>query len=116
MILDAVFKEEGELVADFGNVYTHGEATIVDQEYNPQSANAQSGKAVAEAIASIGNKITKIGEFIEITDISPSEHNVDVKLSSDTTTDFSNVTLFTSGKNLFNLSNFSTDKNYVNVV
>ena len=50
MILDAVFKEEGELVADFGNVYTHGEATIVDQEYNPQSANAQSGKAVAEAI------------------------------------------------------------------
>lgn len=92
------------------------ESGAADQTYDPESTNAQSGKAVAEAIASIGNKITKIGEFIEITDISPSEHNVDVKLSSDTTTDFSNVTLFTSGKNLFNLSNFSTDKNYVNVV
>lgn len=35
---------------------------IVDQSYNPTSVNAQSGKAVAEAIASISNDFVLIGD------------------------------------------------------
>lgn len=33
---------------------------IIDQAYNPESENAQSGKAVAEAVATVGNKISYV--------------------------------------------------------
>lgn len=46
------------------------------------------------------------GEVIGITDISPIEHNLGVKLSSDTITDFSTTTLNVLGKNLINADKF----------
>lgn len=59
MILDATFQEVNEtLKANFGEVYKVGNPTgggIVDQTYNPESKNAQSGKAVAEAIKTVPN-------------------------------------------------------------
>ena len=39
----------------------NGQGIIVDQTYNPESANAQSGKAVAEAIKNINNDGTNAG-------------------------------------------------------
>ena len=41
------------------------------------------------------------GTAISITDVSPIEHDVQVKLTSDTVTDFSKVKLFKYGRNLF---------------
>lgn len=44
------------------------------------------------------------GNPISITDVSPVEHDLSVKLSSDTLTDFSSVKVTACGKNLFNPS------------
>ena len=57
MIFDAQFEEVNQtLNADFGVVSAiNTGGGIVDQIYNPESENAQSGKAVAEAIATIEN-------------------------------------------------------------
>ena len=56
MIIDADFQEMNHtLTAKFGVFVNDGQGgnVVVDQAYNPESSNAQSGKAVAEAIASI---------------------------------------------------------------
>ena len=73
----------------------------VDQTYSPNSENAQSGKAVAEAVAieqkhsdnTFANALkgTKRGTSILIDDVSPVEHNMTVKISSDTVTDLTAV-------------------------
>lgn len=47
-------------------------------------------------------KGTASGEVVSISDISPIEHNLRVKLSTDVITDFSTVKLDALGKNLFN--------------
>lgn len=46
-----------------------GITPVVDQTYNPESSNAQSGKAVAEAIASLGNGDV----FVTVADITVKE-------------------------------------------
>lgn len=85
---------------------------VVDQEFDKESANAQSGFAVAEATKPLNNifanalKGSKSGEVISVSDVSPIEHNLSVKLSSDTITDFSSVNVTRYGKNL-------CDKNYL---
>jgi hypothetical protein len=78
---------------------------VVDQTFNPTSENAQSGKAVAEAIKAVTLKGTKSGTIISANDVSPIEHNLGIKLSSDTITDFSNVNVTRLGKNLINIPN-----------
>ena len=57
---------------------------IIDQNYNADSENAQSGKAVAESINLTQTSETKeaSGESIHITDISPIEHTMIVKARS----------------------------------
>ena len=62
----------------------------VDQTYNPDSENAQSGKAVAEAVATEQNrsdntfanalKGSKSGSAILIDDVSPITHEIGVKI------------------------------------
>lgn len=47
-------------------------------------------------------KGNKSGEVIAMTDVSPIEHNLKIKASSDAVTDLSAVTLSAYGKNLFN--------------
>ena len=77
----------------------------IDQTYNPESENPQSGKAIASAIANVSNayKATKENNIIIVDDASPLEHNLTVNLKSDVITDFSSVKLFRYGKNLHNL-------------
>ncbi len=64
----------------------------IDQTYNPASENAQSGKAVAEAIDekiyytknTFANvlKGSKSGESITVDDVSPIEHSLDISVKS----------------------------------
>lgn len=49
-------------------------------------------------------KGTVSGEAVSMKDVSPLEHNIGVKLKSDTITDFSSVTLKKCGKNLLDLT------------
>ena len=82
----------------------------VDQTYTPESENAQSGKAVAEAVAieqkrsdnTFANalKSSKSGSAILIDDVSPVTHEMSVKISSDTVTDLTAVKVTRCGKNL----------------
>lgn len=89
MILEAVFKEEEAVKADFGvvNVVNKVDASFV--------ANALKG--------------TASGTVVAIKDVSPLEHPIGVKLSSDTITNFSSVTLKKYGKNLLDISKAITE-------
>ena len=80
MILEAVFKEEAEMKADFGSGFPIG------------------GKADYSIVAN-ALKCTVSGEAVSITDVSPLEHNIGVKLSSDTIKDFTSVILIQYGEN-----------------
>ena len=94
-----------------GNITIEGGSDVeVDQIYSPTSENAQSGKAVAEAVATeqkradntFANALkgSKSGSAILIDDISPVEHTMTVKVSSDTVTDLTAVKVRKCGKNL----------------
>ena len=92
----------------------------IDQTYTPTSPNAQSGIATAEAIKSSKTyanntfapaiKNTVSGSVLAVHDVSPVEHALNIKLSSDTLTDFSNVGVSRLGKNLFNTSQELTEE------
>ena len=70
------------------------------KQTNPKRADFVKNKhIVASAI-----KGNAIGEAIRLEDVSPFEHELSVKLSSDTVTDFSSVTVTKYGKNLLNRS------------
>ena len=81
---------------------------------NPKSDWAQNDERKADYIKnkpdldvfSNALKGTASGEVVSITDVSPIEHNVAVKLSSDAITDFSTVNVNAYGKNLINADNF----------
>ena len=69
MIIDAEFKETNHtLKGKFGTAYVVGGGAsggIVDQTYNPTSENAQSGKAVAQAISNaIGGVNSVLGLIV----------------------------------------------------
>lgn len=93
-----------------GTTATPVPITSVDPTYNPTSDNAQSGKAVAEAVdankqyanntfsAAIKNTVS--GLVVSANDVSPIEHNLGVKVSS---------------KNLFDIDKvLNTDNWYYN--
>lgn len=98
----------GESVLGSGNIKIQVE---VDQIYSPTSTNAQSGKAVAEAVSteqkranntfSNALKGTKSDTAIFLDDISPVTHEMEVKISSDTVTDLTAVKVKRYGSNLF---------------
>lgn len=83
----------------------------VDQSYSPTSDNAQSGKAVAEAVAieqkradntfSNALKGTKTDTAMLLDDVSSVTHDMSVNISSDTVTDLTSVTVSKCGKNLW---------------
>lgn len=90
----------------------------VDQTYNPTSENAQSGKAVNEAVKIENNyanntfanalKSTVMGNPVIIDDVSPITHDLKVKLTG--IEDYSGVTVSRVGKNLFDISNIITSE------
>lgn len=88
-----------------------GKDAITDQTYNPESENAQSGKAVAEAISETASAIKSSarGKKITLTDVSPFKHELICNIESDTY-------LFKEGNaNIFNFATELTNDNaYVN--
>lgn len=94
----------------------------IDKTYNPESENAQSGKAVSEAISNIdvdtshinntfanALKSTKTDKAVAISDMSPIEHDLKVKLSGEIE-DFSSVEVSLFGKNLLEYPYIDTTK------
>lgn len=84
----------------------NGGDITVDQTYNPESENPQSGKAIATEIERVNNtfapviKNTASGSAIFIEDIASAEHTLAVKVSSDDNIDLTSVKVKTGGKNL----------------
>ena len=97
----------GESVLGSGNIKIQVE---VDQTYDPDSTNAQSGKAVAEAVAIEQNRAdntfanalkgSKSDTIVSLDDVSPVTHNMRVKILSNTITDLTTVKVSRCGKNL----------------
>lgn len=92
------------------NAFSGGGNGTVDKTYNPQSENAQSGKAVAEGIEKNNKcyvnltfanalKGSKSGSAIVIDDVSPVEHELSVKLENKNLliSPFANTQITTSG-------------------
>lgn len=78
-----------------------GEDAVIDQAYSPTSENAQSGKAVAEALkaerTNANNSFSGAlrgsasGKAVRLTDVSPIEHTLTVKLKNKNLFDISSV-------------------------
>lgn len=96
---------------DKGDKGDPGKDAIIDRAYSPTSENAQSGKAVAEALKAertyANNSFSGAlrgsasGEAVRLTDVSPIEHEIKIKLTAESNhSDFSGVTLKRYGKNL----------------
>jgi len=87
-----------------------GKDAVTDIKYNPESENAQSGKAVAEAINDLncvfasGIKQNVSGKVIVANDVSQIEHELNIKVAADGITDFSGITVKRYGKNLADLT------------
>ena len=100
----------------------------IDQTYTPTSPNAQSGLATAEAVGVANDytdkaikssktyanntfapaiKNTVSGSVLAVHDVSPIEHSLDIKLLSDTVTDFSTVSVSRYGENLWDFYNLT---------
>lgn len=101
-----------------------GVAGAVTPEFIALSDSVNSNRILAEAAAEkaeaaantilekemqylnvINNELT--GKIISLKDISPIEHNMEVVFSSDTITDFSDISLVKCGRNIFDLGNVS---------
>lgn len=96
---------------DKGDKGDPGKDAVTDRAYSPTSENAQSGKAVAEALKAertyTNNSFSGAlrgsasGEAVRLTDVSPIEHEIKIKLTAESNhSDFSGVTLKRYGKNL----------------
>lgn len=96
---------------DKGDKGDPGKDAVTDRAYSPTSENAQSGKAVAEALKAertyANNSFSGAlrgsasGEAVRLTDVSPLEHEIKIKLTAESNySDFSGVTLKRYGKNL----------------
>ncbi len=96
---------------DKGDKGDPGKDAVTDRAYSPTSENAQSGKAVAEALKAertyANNSFSGAlrgsasGEAVRLTDVSPIEHEIKIKLTAKSNySDFSGVTLKRYGKNL----------------
>ena len=96
---------------DKGDKGDPGKDAVTDRAYSPTSENAQSGKAVAEALkaerTNANNSFSGAlhgsasGEAVRLTDVSPIEHEIKIKLTAESNhSDFSGVTLKRYGKNL----------------
>lgn len=106
--------------ADVGALPASTKIPIVDKKFSSTSENAQSGKAVAEAVTIEQNranntfapaiKNTVSGSVLAVHDVSPVEHDLNIKLSSDTLTDFSAVSVIRCGKNLMPYPYLDTTK------
>lgn len=91
---------------------TNEDKAILDGQINK---NAQDIGALSKEIDNLkecggSSSAVKTGEVLVIDDVFPEQHAVDVNLSSDSLSDFSDVTVIRSGKNLFGAAEVSSDK------
>lgn len=77
------------------------EAVGVANDYTDKAI--KSSKTCANNTFAPAIKNTVSGSVLAVHDVSPAEHALNIKLSSDTLTDFSNVGVSRLGKNLYNL-------------
>lgn len=61
-------------------------------------------------------KATASGSYISVNDVASKQHNLKVNLSSDIVTDFSNVTVTKTGKNLFDIQSLYVNGNCDNFI
>ena len=92
MTFNVKFSENEEVIKGAFADSTLLFGTPVDKTFSPTSPNAQSGVAIANTFAN-ALKGNKSGEIVSMTDVSPIEHNVGVKVK---------------GKNLFDMSILSS--------
>lgn len=84
-----------------------------------QAVNKEYVDSLVESIKTSGGgsssliNITKSGEFVEITDMASAEQEAEIRLESETVTDFSNVDVIVSGKNLFSIDKTEFDTNTI---
>ena len=108
---------------DKGDKGDPGKDAVTDRAYSPTSENAQSGKAVAEALKAertyANNSFSGAlrgsasGEAVRLTDVSPIEHEIKIKLTAESNhSDFSGVTLKRYGKNLLPYPYKNTNMDY----
>ena len=108
---------------DKGDKGHPGKDAVTDRAYSPTSENAQSGKAVAEALKAertyANNSFSGAlygsasGEAVRLTDVSPIEHEIKIKLTAESNhSDFSGVTLKRYGKNLLPYPYKNTNTDY----
>lgn len=108
---------------DKGDKGDPGKDAVTDRAYSPTSENAQSGKAVAEALKAertyANNSFSGAlygsasGEAVRLTDVSPIEHEIKIKLTAESNhSDFSGVTLKRYGKNLLPYPYKNTNTDY----
>ena len=95
MILDAKFEEVGEINADFGAFMRGEKGEKGDKGDTGEVSLDYANKTFANAV--IGSAE---GEAVRVDDVSPVEHNISCRLTSDTITDFSSVKVSRYGKNL----------------
>lgn len=77
----------------------------IDEELSAGSTNPVQNKAVGNALANaLKGTVTGMGA-VRMDDVSPVEHEIALRLASDTITDFSDVTVTGCGKNLFDKEN-----------
>ena len=106
---------------DKGDKGDPGKDAVTDRAYSPTSENAQSGKAVAEALKAertyANNSFSGAlhgsasGEAVRLTDVSPLEHEIKIKLTAESNySDFSGVTLKRYGRNLLPYPYYDTTK------
>lgn len=81
---------------------------LVDDHFSATSKKPIQNKAVSAGAAN-ALKGTASGTLVAMKDVSPLEHEIGVKLTSDTVTDFSSVTLTKQGKNLLDISQMTTE-------
>lgn len=71
---------------------------------SPDGSTVMSRPVILSESSNVSNSLKgiKSGAIVVAKDVSPIEHNLSVKLTSDTITDFSGITVSRYGKNLFN--------------
>lgn len=107
----AVFSRTARSFSEYDCLYTFTRISnvnfAIDPYYDRFSFNAQSGVAVAQAIAEEAKNPTVTqsvsGSHILINNASSNQRNFSVKATSDSLTDFSGVTVTRYGKNLANI-------------
>lgn len=110
---DFTTEQLAALKGEKGDKGDPGEVENIDNTYNPESANAQSGTAVAEGITGAENRArdsfanaikgSASGYALSITDVSPVAHNISVKVSGAAGEDLTAVKVTRIGKNLLDL-------------